>query len=424
VLTNVTGFGGPVPDKLAGLQTRRRPVPSQVVVRKQPSPTDIALLAAASERGATASATQLERWRTSGLLARNDQHGAGQGRGSVSTTPADAVDVVVWLSTHARPGRRPDDLALQAFGAGLPVPEVTVRGAWLTAATDFGKDALLEPQDGADRSDWIADVAQELAAKHSGKNALMPRRIRDIDARIAAAGIPLALPELAPYDKGTYDTEPYTSRDLLTTAVSAVLGGTGELTDGDLAAVSRALAPSGAFVPVASMLEHPGEGLALADINDGHGLTLLPDGDARVHLGQVIAEAPLAQLRASWQAVDDMRRWAVALCDTVEAELDALTKGTELPDYPGLKQWFLGTAFALNRLLVRQSLLEPTPAPKAQVGTAMMLLFLATGMNRLRVLQPDSQFELLPILLPPFLYQLVELVDADPPSTQRPTEPA
>ncbi|MEV2242094.1 hypothetical protein [Micromonospora sp. NPDC049891] len=54
-----------------------------------------------------------------------------------------------------------------------------------------------------------------------------------------------------------------------------------------------------------------------------------------------------------------------------------------------------------------------------------MLLFLATGMSRLRVMVPDGQFELLPVLLPPFLHQLVELVAADlPASLRRPIEPA
>ncbi len=34
---------------------------------------------------------------------------------------------------------------IEAFEAGLPVPEPTVRGAWLAVATDFRLDALLEP---------------------------------------------------------------------------------------------------------------------------------------------------------------------------------------------------------------------------------------------------------------------------------------
>ncbi|MFG2043931.1 hypothetical protein [Dactylosporangium sp. NPDC048998] len=393
------------------------------MVRKQPSRADAALIAAARERGAAPTPTQLERWRAAGLLSRNEQHGAGQGRGSVSTVPADALNLVVWLSAHARPGRRPADLALEAFGAGLPVPEPTVRGAWLAAAAPR-LDALLEPEEGADRSDWIADIAQEVAAKHSGKSVLLPQRIREIDARIGAAGIPFVLPELAPFDKGTYETEPYTSRDFLTMAVSAALGGISELSEGDLAAVARAMVPSGAAVPVASMLEYPDEGPKLADINDGHGLTLLPAGDARADLNRIVTKASLAQLRAAWLAVDDMHRWAVSLCDTVEAELDALAVGEPLPECPGLQQWFLGIAFGSNRLLVRQALLEPTPSMTARTSTAVMLLFLATGMSRLRVMVPGSQFELLSVLLPPFLYQLAELVVADLPASLRPADSA
>lgn len=395
------------------------------MVRKPPSTADAALIIAAGERGAAPTLGQLERWRAAGLLPRNEQHGAGQGQGSVSITPVGAVDLAVWLSAHARPGRRPGHLALEAFGAGLPVPEPTVRAAWLAAATDFRLDVLLEEPDDVDRDDWIADVAQELAAKHSGKSVLLPQRIRDIDARIATVGIPFALPELAPFDKGTYEAESYTSRDFVTMAVSAVLGGSSELSDGDLAAVARALAPPGAAVPVASMLQYPDEGRRqLSEISDGHGLTLLPAGDARVDLDRIVAEASVEQLRAAWHAVDSMYRWAVSLCDTVEYELDVLATGQPLSECPGLEQWFLGIMFGLNRLLVRQTLIEPSPTARDRAGTAVMLLFLATGMNRLRVMVPDGQFELLPVLLPPFLYQLAELVAADLPLSLRPTDPA
>ncbi|MBU2667789.1 hypothetical protein KOI35_30185 [Actinoplanes bogorensis] len=378
------------------------------------------MLAAAGERGATATVTQLERWRTAGLLVRNEKHGAGQGRGSVSTAPAEAVDLVVWLSAHARPGRRPDDLALEAFGAGLPIPESTVRRAWLIAATDFRQDALLGPREASDRSAWIGDVADELASKHSGKIVLLPQRLRDVDARITAAGISFAMPELAVFDKGPTEAEPYTTRDFLTTAVSATLGGTSEFVDADLGAVARALGPPGAAVPVASMLEYSDSEPALADINDGHGLNLLPAADASGELTRTVTEASLTQLRAAWQAVDEMHRWAVSLCDTVEAELDAIAAGEPPPDCPGLLQWFYGVAFGLNRLLLRQALLEPAPSPKAKASTAVMLLFLATGMSRLRVMVPNGQFELLPVLLPPFLYRLAEMVAADLPASLRP----
>ena len=54
--------------------------------------------------------------------------------------------------------------------------------------------------------------------------------------------------------------------------------------------------------------------------------------------------------------------------------------------------------FGLNRILLRHALLEPKPSQHARAGTAVMLLYLATGICRLRVMEPDSQFELLPEL--------------------------
>lgn len=393
------------------------------MARKQPSAADTALIAAAAEYGVAPTPTQLERWRAAGLLPRNQQHGAGRGRGSVSTTAPGTLDLVVWLTTHARPGRRPDDVALQAFAVGLPIPERTVRRAWLAAAaTNTHLDAITEPLDAPEPGDRIAEAAEQVAATHGSTSVLLPRRIRDIDARITAVGIPVALPELIPFDKGTYETEPYTSRDFTATAVTAYLGGTSELTDLDLAAVARAVVPTGATVPVASMLEYPDGNPPLADINDGAGLNLLPAGDARTDLTRIITEASLTQLRAAWDAVEELNRWAVSLCDTVEAELDALDAGQPLADAPGLHQWFMGIAFSLNRILLRQALLEPAPPPKARVGTAVMLLFLATGMSRLQVMVPDAQFELLPDLLPPFLLHLAELVAADLPASLRPSQ--
>ena len=53
-----------------------------------------------------------------------------------------------------------------------------------------------------------------------------------------------------------------------------------------------------------------------------------------------------------------------------------------------------------------------------------MLLFLTIGMSRLRVMVPDGQFELLRVLLPPFLYQLAELFAADLPASLRQDDPA
>jgi len=49
--------------------------------------------------------------------------------------PPGAAELVVWLAANERPGRRPADIALLAFAAGLAVPEVTVRSAFTAAIT-------------------------------------------------------------------------------------------------------------------------------------------------------------------------------------------------------------------------------------------------------------------------------------------------
>jgi hypothetical protein len=389
------------------------------MVRKPPSPADRELIEAAAARGAAITPAQLERWRHAGLVPGNLSRGAGQGRGSTSTAAPGIVDLLVWLAAHARPGRRPHHLALEAFGAGLPVPEATVRSAWRSTITDLGVAAVPVPEDQAERSEWIAETAERFADKHSRDIMLMPRRVRDIDARIAAAGLSWAPGTVGQFDKGTHQTDPFTGRDFVTLAVSVVLGGTSELNGANLAAFSRALVPQGAVSAVASMLEYPDGNLDLADINDGDGLSLLPSGDVRSDLDQIITEASLSHLDASWHAVEAMHTWAVTLCNQVEAELDMLTGGQPSADYPALLQWYQGIILGPHRLLLRQALQKPDPSPAARASTAIMLLAMATGMSRLRAMVPDSQFELLPVILPPFLDRLAATVAADPPASLR-----
>ena len=74
--------------------------------RNSVSAADAAIIAAVAARGATVSATQLERWRTAGLLPRNVRHGSGRGRGSVSEPAPGAVDRAYALAQGARQGRR------------------------------------------------------------------------------------------------------------------------------------------------------------------------------------------------------------------------------------------------------------------------------------------------------------------------------
>lgn len=178
-------------DELAGLQRRwasykyGRPMP-----RKPSSPADEVLLATARARGATVSATQLERWRSGGLLPRNVTRSLGRGCGSTSTPAEGAVELVVWLAQHSRPGRRPHDLALLAFGKGLAVPEPTVRAAWRASVQRVvlpGEQNLPASADDEARADQIWHMAERAAT--SAASVVLPRRIRRIDERVAAAGV-------------------------------------------------------------------------------------------------------------------------------------------------------------------------------------------------------------------------------------------
>ncbi|MEV0811113.1 hypothetical protein [Micromonospora sp. NPDC050200] len=372
------------------------------MARKPTSPADEVLLAAARARSSTVTATQLERWRGAGLLPRNVTRSLGRGRGSTSAPADGVVDLVVWLAQHARPGRRPHDLALHAFGEGLAVPEPTVRAAWRASVQRVvlsGERDLPAPADGEDRTDWAWDVAERAAA--NAASVVLPRRMRRIDERLAAAGVSWAPSELTQYDRGPAGEEPVTARDFATFAAAGVLAGAPELTGPAMAPHVRALLPVGAVSPVASWLEYPDEpGRDPAEINDGAGLSLLPIGDVREDLLRVIDEAEPHQLRAAWRAAAEMREWALEHCGAVEAELDA----GELGD--ATLAWMMGAILGLPRLLVRQALLDRRPSISTQVSTAVMVLWIGVSLHRLRRLMPDGQYELLPALLPPFLHPL------------------
>ena len=372
--------------------------------RKPASVTDTTLIAAARERGATITPTQLERWRHSGLLPRNQRRGAGQGRGSISVAPAEAIDLAVWLSIHARRGRRTSDLAFEASAANLAVPEKTVRAAWRSIVTGMNLGEEVSQTDGQDYSDWIAAVVEQHAARSS--STLVPRRIRAIDARVAAAGISWTAPELARYDRGPAEDTPFTSRDFRTLAASAALGGTSELNGVNMAAVTRAMLPAGAASPVASMLEYPDGTPEPADINDGMGLSLLPTGDIRVSLLQLIERTPLERLRAAWDAAADQYRWAHTLCDAAEAELDDLEARRDR-DYPALREWFTTVPLGLGRMLLCMAIGDAKPTTARHASTALNLLFVGSTVSyQLRALLSDAQMGLLPLLLPPFLHEL------------------
>ena len=371
------------------------------MVRKPPSPADEALLNAASQRGLRVTATQLERWRAAGLLPPNARQRPGRGQGSSSTPAPDAVELVVWLAQHARPGQRPSSLALRAFAEELPVPEPTVRKAWRAAIRRIELPGEKEhpPPAGGDRADWAWSLAERAA--NPSTTVVIPRRMRRIDDRIAAAGISWALPQVAQYDRGPDIDEPVDSRGFATYAAVAALSGGPELTGAAMAPYARAMLPAGAASPTAYWLEHPdGPGRDPSEISNGAGLSLLPTGDIREDLLRTIDESTMAQLRAGWHAAAQMRTWALAQCDAVEAELDTGQLGE------ATLAWMAGAALGVSRLLIRDVLRDQRFTTTSQVTTAVMLLWMGGALQRLRVLVPDGQFELLPELLPPFLHDL------------------
>jgi len=145
--------------------------------RSAPSRADQALIAHAASYGRHATARQLERWRTQGLLPPNIRSYPGRGAGSASQPASGAGDLVVWLTEHARRGRRPGDLALFAFGAGLAVPEATVRAAFADAVN---RDRLGVEHDLPHDSD-PEDVAATVATGVRG--TILPARMRALTRR-------------------------------------------------------------------------------------------------------------------------------------------------------------------------------------------------------------------------------------------------
>src|SRR5947207_9253500 len=126
--------------------------------RSTASAADQQLIADASRHGAVVTASQLERWRTAGLLAPNIRRALGRGRGSTSEPPPGAAELVTWLAGNARSGRRPGDLALLTFADGLAVPGDTVRAAFAAVVDGIRLPIEASAPPGATPED-VADAA-------------------------------------------------------------------------------------------------------------------------------------------------------------------------------------------------------------------------------------------------------------------------
>jgi hypothetical protein len=80
---------------------------------------------------------QLEGWRLAGLLPQRDRHWLGQGLGSRSCYPPEAVPIAIALACNIRPGYPTEKVVLELFLKGFPFSENTVRAAlmwWLDRA--------------------------------------------------------------------------------------------------------------------------------------------------------------------------------------------------------------------------------------------------------------------------------------------------
>ena len=99
--------------------------------RSQVSRADEVLIAALADGGLRVSPYQLERWRTAGLLPRNQRQSLGRGRGSVSAFDDTTLSRAKALAEFARQGRAmPGGHVIERFARGEPVSEARVRAAF------------------------------------------------------------------------------------------------------------------------------------------------------------------------------------------------------------------------------------------------------------------------------------------------------
>jgi len=94
------------------------------------SPATQALIDAARERGIDVSARQVERWRQHGLLRAPERAWLGRGKGSVSYSPAGAVNEVIAVHEVVGRYRSLDEATLMLFADGHPVGDDAVRRAY------------------------------------------------------------------------------------------------------------------------------------------------------------------------------------------------------------------------------------------------------------------------------------------------------
>ncbi|MFD9078164.1 hypothetical protein [Streptomyces erythrochromogenes] len=378
-----------------------------------PSAADQLLIDHAHRHGSTVTAKMLEGWRSRRLLPGNVPGGGlGRGRGSTSTPAPESLDLVLGLARHAGRGKRPNDVALLLFDEELPVPEQTVRAAFTAAV-----DTLTVPGDDdpdTDPDQRLDDLADHIA--DAGLTVtLVPARARRIDEGIArlarAAGHTWPPPELTALDKNP-GTPTATPKDAALAASAAAINGTMSLDDiGDLL---RAMNPTATANPIASLVETTRDDVpefADAVLTDDNHLALGPVRDARDHLRDLAATAPLQDLARTWKTAAGVRQWALDLCDRVEEELAAGHLGE------AALEWMNGR-YAMAGLAVLSTLKERDRPPVQHALDALVLLYQLGEFHRLDQRIPGCQWHLLAtdgLLPPPVREQLQDLISRDAP---------
>lgn len=364
------------------------------------SPVDVALAAHASAHGGPADARQVERWRQAGLLPPNERRSTG--RGSTSTAAAGALELVVWLSQNARRGRRPFDLALQAFGQGLLVPEATVRRAFAAAI----ERAHLKVEQELSENSPAEDVA-DTAVRAGLAATMLPARIRAIDHALIAHFPNELPPEIRALDPGP-QSEPITPADWTFNTVLAMRAGGGQLTVEQLGEMARSVMPPTLAAPFAADMEQQwpdNESERAALLNDSGGLTLFPEGDIRDLLTHSLGTLTLPELHSGWRTAEQLSQWSTDLCTTVEAELAAGDLGL------ASIEWMTGAVAGTGRMLLTVGLRDSDARPADLAFTALLLLWMRDCIQRARDLLPQGEFDHLRlpgVLPPPFLQLLIE----------------
>jgi hypothetical protein len=345
--------------------------------------------------GSPTTARQVERWRNRGLLPPNLR--AFPGRGSSAKPAPGAVELAKMLAKHARTGRRPNDLALLAFGAGLAVPDQTVRRAFASTVTT-GLD--LEHDLPADST---VDDAADAAVNAGIRGTLLPDRVRRIDNALTRLGV-----DWAPHTVAQYDPSPARERATAKTwtyqTVLALRTGGSEVTVDMMGAMARSMIPAGAAAPFAAALEDrwpDNDAEAELLLNEAGGLTFMPTTDVRDQFDHMANSLPMNDLHAGWAAAAQLREWAVDLCDAVEREIatNALGSATE--------EWRLGVTIGVSRMLLATGLRDADASETTLAFTALLLILMRTSFSQLHDLMPDGHFDYLaaPGVVPACLHQ-------------------